>query len=425
MKYIAECTTIPIPQVFAYGFGGDYPTGLPFIAMEYIAGDTLLGRIKDLDVKQRSYVYRQLADIFFQLRQQEFPRIGALTLDDDDGSWKFKHNRPLNIDFSNAQLDGQEVNNFVSPSQTYNSAFDYCKSLMTLEMVNYLRQRDRVIDEDDARWQLFTIHRFRDNLKEWLNPEYDNGPFVLMHGDFLPGNIMVDESLRIIAIIDWEFSQTVPLQLFVPPKWLRPFPGPVLHSQEYAVKYAEELRHLNDAVIDTERKWLAHSPQIAYARPPLSHLWKNLYQKNSFGIAHALLRRTNIPRVLHAQLTNSETLAEDIDVLTDRFFTPAHNPNAQILERLVQRKIKDARALDAVCRDEDALLKASNRPSTPLPPLSAEDNNILMNFVRDFIRDDSQMPEARRDSSHFIRNACLITVAGLFCWIFARRRRLL
>lgn len=57
-------------------------------------------------------------------------------------------------------------------------------------------------------------------LTEWVKPDYNHGPFVLMHGDLGPYNILVDANLNILSILDWEWSRTVPIQLFVPPSWL-------------------------------------------------------------------------------------------------------------------------------------------------------------------------------------------------------------
>ncbi|KAI9814958.1 MAG: hypothetical protein M1832_005597 [Thelocarpon impressellum] len=377
MKYLAERTTIPVPRVLAYGFGGDYPTGVPFVAMEYIEGDSLLDRLSGLDDEGRTYLYAQLADMFVQLREQEFPPIGALTLD-DEGAWRFARNRPLSIDFSNAQVDGQCPADFMPPDQTFESTSEYCGSLMTLEVLNYLRQRDRAGDEENARNQLVAIHQFRDALSGWIRPEYNGGPFVLTHGDFLPGNIMVEhDSLRIVAVIDWEYSHTAPLQLLVPPTWLTALPMESLLSRKGAVEYAEELRRLTDAVRAAEQKLL--SP---VAGPRLSEVWERSVQPTrSFGIAHALLRRCNIPMVCW---THMQPPGEPHEPLVARFFDPAHNGAAGRLERLVLRKVEDKARIRAVLANDAAVDEVLDRPASPLPPLSTEDVETLKAFVEGF-----------------------------------------
>ncbi|KAL6410165.1 phosphotransferase enzyme family protein [Ilyonectria robusta] len=67
---------------------------------------------------------------------------------------------------------------------------------------------------------LYHQHLFHQHAKKWANPTLDLGPFVLVHGDLGPQNLMVDDGLRITAVIDWEWSRVVPIQFFTPPLWL-------------------------------------------------------------------------------------------------------------------------------------------------------------------------------------------------------------
>ncbi|KAM5344703.1 hypothetical protein ACJ41O_010565 [Fusarium nematophilum] len=53
-----------------------------------------------------------------------------------------------------------------------------------------------------------------------IDPRPDKGPFVLNHLDLRSPNIIVDKDLQIQGIIDWEFTSTVPRQVFTPPSWI-------------------------------------------------------------------------------------------------------------------------------------------------------------------------------------------------------------
>lgn len=53
-----------------------------------------------------------------------------------------------------------------------------------------------------------------------MDPALDSGPFALMHGYFRPPNLIMNDNLDILAVIDWEWSPVVPLQLFIPPTLL-------------------------------------------------------------------------------------------------------------------------------------------------------------------------------------------------------------
>ncbi|EEH18540.2 hypothetical protein PABG_07600 [Paracoccidioides brasiliensis Pb03] len=41
-----------------------------------------------------------------------------------------------------------------------------------------------------------------------------------MHNDLRSANIIVDNDLIIVSVLEWEWSYTDPVQMFVPPYWL-------------------------------------------------------------------------------------------------------------------------------------------------------------------------------------------------------------
>ncbi|CAI6336757.1 unnamed protein product [Periconia digitata] len=51
------------------------------------------------------------------------------------------------------------------------------------------------------------------HLFEVLNPELEDAPFAMDHGDLAPLNIIVDPEYNITGIIDWGFASKVPIQL--------------------------------------------------------------------------------------------------------------------------------------------------------------------------------------------------------------------
>ncbi|PGH12393.1 hypothetical protein AJ79_04341 [Helicocarpus griseus UAMH5409] len=89
-------------------------------------------------------------------------------------------------------------------------------------------------------------------LMEWIKPEFNHGPFILSHSDLATRNIMIDDDYNIIAILDWEWSHTVPVQLFVPPSWLANtewggVPNP--SSEEYFTAAHEFVSHMSKQTI--------------------------------------------------------------------------------------------------------------------------------------------------------------------------------
>lgn len=71
----------------------------------------------------------------------------------------------------------------------------------------------------DALYHLDMFRRFVQD--EWLNRSSDPGPFVLIHGDMEPFNLLISRDAEIVGVLDWEWSRVVPVQFFKPPLWLR------------------------------------------------------------------------------------------------------------------------------------------------------------------------------------------------------------
>ena len=78
------------------------------------------------------------------------------------------------------------------------------------------------MEEAEAQYEVFALHTVRQH--QLLRQEYENRSrperFVLTHTDLRGANIMVDDQLRIQAIIDWEWAVTVPAAFFTPPFWI-------------------------------------------------------------------------------------------------------------------------------------------------------------------------------------------------------------
>jgi Phosphotransferase enzyme family len=129
---------------------------------------------------------------------------------------------------------------------------------------------------------------------EYVLPEYNYGPFILMHGDFCSSNIIVDENLNIVSVIDWEWSRTVPAQLLVPPEWLTGYEVNGLLSVYNKLRYMRELFNFRNIVRDREKNlmyhWSNNKQEDVMPAVPLSELWRTINQNASFFIAHALLR---------------------------------------------------------------------------------------------------------------------------------------
>jgi hypothetical protein len=199
MRYVSAKTSIPIPKVHAYAFSNAGFHGLPFIIMDYVEsrslkdlgyplGDTWGGFLDCApQTPAAKHVFQQLAGIYMQLRQLEFPRIGALGLPSrdtpafscDPEEIRVCH-RPLSIDMSLQELDGLEPAAIFPPKRPLSTAEEYVDGLLRLADNAFEKEADQNMDEDDPAYVLYAAHHFRRFVQdEWLDRSANEGPFVL------------------------------------------------------------------------------------------------------------------------------------------------------------------------------------------------------------------------------------------------------
>lgn len=248
-KYIAEKTTIPLPRLHGYSVNRNNILNLPFMLVEYVEGKSLQGiRFNNLEKSTRNHLFSELADIYLQFYQQRFDKIGLLTLDENDENWVFASNRPLNVDINDQQAGNLDICRYLPPNQTFTSTIDYVYFIIRLLFNDFHRGPDSIMDEGDARCYLYSIHASQGVLTEWVRPEYNHGPSILIHGDFRPSNIIIDDDFNILSILDWEWSHTFPAQLLVPPSWLTNLEAIKLGSAVLSISYDIACRDFMDIV---------------------------------------------------------------------------------------------------------------------------------------------------------------------------------
>ncbi|KAL1847096.1 hypothetical protein Daus18300_014066 [Diaporthe australafricana] len=239
MRHVALNTKIPVPKVHAYSFSGQSPIGMAFIIMDFVDGQNLREHgFKQGDkwnnwrgpTEATKLVYQQLAEVLIELRKQEFPAIGALGIDPCGPS---KSNlagvrvchRPLSIEIAMQESEGQNPSEMFPARKTFSTASEYIQSLLWLLDNELNRCSNPDIDRaaDRGKMLLYAARDFRRFVtQKWLDASKENGPFVLMHGVLHNhySNLLWDEDLKLVGVIDWEWSHVVPVQLFTPPVWL-------------------------------------------------------------------------------------------------------------------------------------------------------------------------------------------------------------
>ncbi|KAM5494937.1 hypothetical protein MaudMau93_000235 [Microsporum audouinii] len=319
MKYIAEKTTIPIPRIFGYSIKQDSLLGFPFLAMEYIAGKTLHGTmVPDLAEELRLHLFDQLADIYIQLHGQQFNHVGALTLDSNDEKWVFQHNRPLSIELNDQELSGMKSSKIIPPHQTYYSTVDYAYAILKLVFNDFYLGRDSVSSEEDARYYLYGIFASQEIVMEWVDQKSNHGPFILMHGDLRPPNIFVDDNLNIISVIDWEWSHTVPPQMFLPPSWITGHELPTATKRPHSFFFTTDVFLFGLTASKRENKHYNpdKKPEVFL---PLTMLWNKHLTSDRMYVAYALLKPCYLGNVYWNYL-DKRYCGEDSDKRVEKFF---------------------------------------------------------------------------------------------------------
>lgn len=239
IRHVAAHTTIPVPHIYHYGTAAENPTGLgPFIIMDYIDHHQNMSRalldperaiderpVLDPDISQDKLelLYGQMANILLQLSTLRFPRIGSLVEESGENSVRVG-GRPLTANMNDIVVHTNTPADIL-PSQIYASTHEWYSALGDLHMAQLAFQHnDAVEDEDDARDKYVARQLFRNLAAERrLVPELSktDGEFRLFSEDFRPANVLLNEDLRVVGVIDWEFAYAAPAQCsFDPPWWL-------------------------------------------------------------------------------------------------------------------------------------------------------------------------------------------------------------
>ncbi|GFF54980.1 hypothetical protein IFM51744_08511 [Aspergillus udagawae] len=231
MEFIGSRTQIPVPRVIAYGAAHENPTGLgPFVIMTWIEGRKMSKILRkdapgkddildpDIDSRTLGLLYSQMAEILLELWKLDVNYIGRLGQD--------KQSRKHMVDGPPLTLEVNELMRTCglgdrTPSGVYRSSTDYIASLLQLQSTHLREQRNSVYDSEDCREKYACRYLMKAIALDFISQEDNHGPFQLFCDDFGPGNVLVDDSLRVTGVIDWEFCYTAPIQFAGSiPSWL-------------------------------------------------------------------------------------------------------------------------------------------------------------------------------------------------------------
>jgi hypothetical protein len=175
---------------------------------------------------------------------------------------------------------------FYNNKSSLASANGYVAMLLQIADNAFANGRNSASEEDQREDALYHLHIFRQYAQGWMDCRLDQGPFVLVHGDLEPLNLMVNEHVDIVSVLDWEWSRVVPLQFFKPPLWLKN-PDTTKLAWNFVYRdYLKSLDQLLEIVRTRERE--------KYGDELLSNEWAKVKEDSGFLVANALENWTDM-----------------------------------------------------------------------------------------------------------------------------------
>ncbi|EER24264.1 hypothetical protein CPC735_056340 [Coccidioides posadasii C735 delta SOWgp] len=370
MKFLCERTAIPLPRLHGYSITHDNPLGLPFMLLGYVEGKSLFNlEVHNLPAPKMQKLFGNLGEIYLQLFQHKFDRIGALTLDERDENWIFDHNRPLSVLMNDQTLAGIKPSCLTGPNQTFHSTIDYIYTLHQTLFDDFHQRRDSVDHQADARAYIYSLLEARQFLMKWVRPEYNHGPFILMHGDLRSANILVDDDLNIVSVLDWEWSHTIPIQMFVPPSWLDGLE--LVGSAKMPSRLIYETFVFNFEM-ETRRREKKYHPECRYLdQLPLAGIWRETLRTPDLFIAHGLLQPLYFGNIYWSVLEYQHYGDERIHYqrrMDDFFGLEIHKPELEA----VQKKLQELELFNEECekfhieKETHSIEKSDSKPANNL-----------------------------------------------------------
>jgi hypothetical protein len=350
--------------LIAHSLGGGAFGIDSFLILEFVDGHSIssLGEAHIMSREQRQVFYKDLADIFLQLRRLTFPAIGSLAFA-PDGTIQVGYG-PDSVAYNIHALEGLQpsrIRDFQSEQGVFGSSKDYISAVLSMTRNGFEKSRATVLDESDGNQMLYYLHSFDKYFEEWVDESLDKGPFVLMHGDFVKHNLLIDDDMRITAVLDWEWSRVVPLQLFHPPLWMIVSSLRLLSMPEHYLTHVGELDRLR--AITKEREL------ALYGNTLLTDEWSCIHERGGL-LAVAALEGMDLDGIFYFGALYHDNGEIPIDLINEFI---AQDPTRA---ELIAEKVRAAEAYDEECKilglgDDDREVEL-NRPTPKIDPVADE-----------------------------------------------------
>ncbi|RGB42738.1 kinase-like domain-containing protein [Rhizophagus diaphanus] len=216
MKYVAQNTSIKVPEVYDWDGTVHNLIKIPYILMERLPGQHLYRVWDELTVEKKKCVLSQIVDTLLELWTKcQFEEIGCLYMDFITSTFRIG---PI-VDPVFYVEGRNAIPSFTGPFRSMQELFDALiqkeKNFFEICGVQELLKKKKM-NQITAASQVANLIKQMTSLQSKLFKPFDKSidqkPFFLVHGDFDAQNILVERSvndeIKIVGIIDWEFSRT-------------------------------------------------------------------------------------------------------------------------------------------------------------------------------------------------------------------------
>jgi hypothetical protein len=261
-RWVAANTSIPVPTIHAFDATGKEEwnaTRRPCIIMNYARGERMTEKTwKELRGEKQHKVIQQVARIITELASHHFSEIGCL--------YKSRAGPttvgPLVTEGLSRNMYGSEhIDLFFAPKSPYDSVIEYFIDLANMFLV-YEVASTRTAADSGAKAPDHFVRMWvcRSLLPAYVVDEYNRGPFVLRHSGLERRRVFFDKDFNLTDVINWEWSQTVPMQTAacIPPFIGRP-PGKI-QNKMHEKWYRQTRIQYDEAVAISERLHNKKSP---------------------------------------------------------------------------------------------------------------------------------------------------------------------
>lgn len=202
------------------------------------------------------------------------------------------------------------------------------------------KQRNSVDDSTDAALKYRYWNAAYHLAPQISSPEYYDGPFKLICDDFTPANMIVNNAtdLKIVAVLDWEWSYAGPQQIFwSPPFWLILSPPTewskcderleryesnltiyqsILEEEEKAFGYDSSIRDAPSAIVrrakETGRSWFHQIIQRAFNGPTNVPFYKFKEIWEEFALLAEMIPSREVDKFVETKLKDLEVYRSDL-----------------------------------------------------------------------------------------------------------------